>query len=227
MYLKEIEHLLKNDTRFDISQTFGLAKKQDFELGFVADTFDKLMFQDTVIPSLATFENTILMQFKVQLSAQNVTGEEIHGRIARMWASLIREEHAYYLLLETGKKYGLDKNDIIRNPDLDVKKGIDVYLRNKFNLSESGKLDILQATKESVEFRDIKDTRRIKGQDVPGKKEKIKLGTGKYATPDATKQINNWYLLHNDYAYILIKKYLPFIQITRSMILKNFLGFQK
>ena len=226
MYLKEIEHLLKNDTRFDISQTFGHPKKQDFEFS-VGNTFKELMFMDTVIPDLITFKNVIMDKFSDQLYAQNVPGDEVHGRIARMWASLIREEHAYHLLLETGKKYGLDKTDIIRNPDLDVKKGIDVYLRNKFNLSESGKLDILQATKESVEFRDIKDTRRIKGQDVPGKKEKIKLGTGKYATPDATKQINNWYLLHNDYAYILIKKYLPFIQITRSMILKNFLGFQK
>ena len=101
-----------------------------------------------------------------------------------------------------------------------MKQGIDVYLRNKFNLSESGKLDILQATKESVEFRDIKDTRRIKGQDVPGKKEKIKLGTGKYATPDATKEINKWYLLSDSHADKLIQKYLPII--TPVMIKKYF-----
>ena len=66
MYLKEIEHLLKNDTRFDISQTFGHPKKQDFEFS-VGNTFKELMFMDTVIPDLITFKNVIMDKFSDHL----------------------------------------------------------------------------------------------------------------------------------------------------------------
>tara|TARA_R100001244_G_scaffold58818_1_gene49653 strand:+ start:572 stop:1234 length:663 start_codon:yes stop_codon:yes gene_type:complete len=220
MYLKEIEHLLKNDTRFDISQTFGLAKKQDFEFGFVADTFDKLMFQDTVIPSLATFENTILMQFKALIKEQNVPGEEVHGRIARMWAGFVMEQHAYQLLLQTGNEYGFKDTTIISNPELDMKKGIDVYLKNTYNLSDSGKLRIYKDSAQK--WRDLKDKKRPKGNDVLGITENVPVGKD---TPEHTKEINRWYLLSDNHAHKLIKKYLPVI--TRSMILENFLGFQK
>ena len=219
MYLKEIEHLLKNDARFDISQTFGHPKKQDFEFGFVADTFDKLMFGDTVIPSLATFENTILMQFKTLIKEQNVPGDEVHGRIARMWAGFTMEQHAYQLLLQIGNEYGFG-NNIISNPELDMKQGIDVYLRNTYDPSRSGKLRIYKDTAQK--WRDLKDKKRPKGHDVSGMFEDVPIGKD---TPEHTKEINRWYLLSDNHAHKLIKKYLPVI--TRSMILGNFLGFQK
>ena len=49
MYLKEIEHLLESDERFDISQTFGHPKKDDFKFGYVADTFDKSKYNSYAI----------------------------------------------------------------------------------------------------------------------------------------------------------------------------------
>ena len=215
MYLKEIEHLLKNDERFDISQTFGHPKEHDFEFGFVADTFDKLMFGDTVIPSLALFENTILTQFETLIKEQNVPGDEVHGRIARMWAGFVMESHAYELLLHTGSEYGFGNNIIITNPELDMKQGIDVYLKNIYDPSRSGKLRIYKDSAQK--WRDLKDKKRPKGHDVSGMFEDVPIGS---KTPDHTKEINRWYLLSDNHADKLIQKYLPII--TPVMIKKYF-----
>jgi len=215
MYLQEIEHLFKTDTRFDISQTFGLAKKHDFKFGYVADTFDKLMFGDTVIPTLDLFENTILMQFETLIKEQNVPDEEVHGRIARMWAGLSMEAHAYQLLLHTGNEYGFYNNHIITNPEMDMKQGIDVYLKNPYDPSSSGKLRIYKDSAQK--WRDLKDKDRPKGHDVLGMFEDVPIGS---KTPEHTKEINRWYLLSDSHADKLIQKYLPII--TPVMVRKYF-----
>ena len=215
MYLKEIEHLLENDERFDISQTFGHPKKHDFKFGYVADTFDKLMYGDTVIPTLALFQNTILTQFETLIKEQNVPDDEVHGRIARMWAGFTMEQHAYQLLLHIGSEYGFKNNNIISNPDLDITKGIDVYLKNQYDLSKSGKLRIYKDSAQK--WRDLKDKDRPKGHHVLGVFEDVPIGN---KTPDHTKEINRWYLLSDNHADKLIQKYLPII--TPVMIKKYF-----
>ena len=51
-------------------------------------------------------------------------------------------------------------NNIITNPELDMKQGIDVYLRNIYDPSRSGKLRIYKDSAQK--WRDIKDKKRQK-----------------------------------------------------------------
>tara|TARA_Y100000591_G_C21571870_1_gene563850 strand:- start:74 stop:589 length:516 start_codon:yes stop_codon:yes gene_type:complete len=156
----------------------------------------------TFIPSLENLYNNFLSNHSNQFENQKVNSKAIYGRVARMWASLVREWHAYYLLLSIGEKFNLNEEVIIRNDELDTHKGIDIYLKNKENKEKSIKLDILQSTKRANFFRYKKDKIRVKDEDIPGSKYKILLGDGYIET---TKIINNWYLLDNDYALRIIK----------------------
>jgi len=189
------EQILKND-EFLIKQTFG-HPFIDFRISHVGETFENLINRgNTFLPSLnSLFHNFKSLHYE-QFKNQQVNDAAIFGRVARMWASLVREWHAYYLLLHIGKKFRLDKTDILRNDDLDTKKGIDIYLKNKTDKEKSIKLDILQSTKRADHFRNKKDTIRVKDKDIPGIKYKIQLGKNK----ETTKELKGWYLLDNDYA---------------------------
>ena len=132
-----------------------------------------------------------------------------------MWAGFTMEQHAYQLLLHTGSEYGFGNNIIITNPELDMKQGIDVYLKNPYDLSKSGKLRIYKDSAQK--WRDLKDKDRPKGHDVLGMFEDVPIGN---KTPDHTKEINRWYLLSDNHADKLIQKYLPII--TPVMIKKYF-----
>ena len=200
MSFKKIEDLLRENNDFLINQTFG-HPFVDFRISHVGETFEKLINQNTTfIPSLNSLYEIFISNHNEQFKNQKVNDKEIFGRVARMWASLVREWHAYYLLLHIGEKYKLDDTDIIRNDELDTYKGIDIYLKNKKIEEESIKLDILQSTRRSNYFRNKKDTIRIKDKDIPGKKYKIYLGKNN----ETTKEIKSWYLLDDDYATRII-----------------------
>ncbi len=193
---KDIEEQILKNNEFLIKQTFG-HPFIDFRISHVGETFENLINQgNTFLPSLnSLFHNFKSLHYE-QFKNQQVNDAAIFGRVARMWASLVREWHAYYLLLHIGKKFRLDKTDILRNDDLDTKKGIDIYLKNKIDKEKSIKLDILQSTKRADHFRNKKDTIRVKDKDIPGIKYKILLGKNK----ETTKELKGWYLLDNDYA---------------------------
>ena len=201
---KDIEKQILENNEFSIKQTFG-HPFIDFKISHVGETFENLINQgNTFLPSL----NSLFHNFKSlhydQFKNQQVTDAAIFGRVARMWASLVREWHAYYLLLHIGKKFELDRTDILRNDELDTKKGIDIYLKNKRDKEKSIKLDILQSTKKAAYFRNIKDTIRVKDKDIPGIKAKIQLGKNK----KTTKELKGWYLLDNDYAERIITYFI-------------------
>ena len=195
---KEIEDLLKNDARYDIRQTFGFPF-QDFGIFPMGMVFTSLLEKDGQIPGLEYYYHHFINHPDKEIKGGGVeiTDEMIKGRVARAWASFIREWHAYYILLETGRESYLSSDEIIRTQELDTKQGIDVYLKNVVNRDKSIKLNIFQDTKNSKKFREIKDTRRVKGQNIPGKTYDIPLGKD---NPDTTKSINNWFLLSENYA---------------------------
>ena len=205
MPVHQIEKLLNNDDRFLISQTFR-HPFVDFKISHVGSTFEKLIGGETFVPSLKYLYDKFMSNHSEQFSNQKLNDNVIFGRVARMWASLIREWHSYYLLLNIGEKFKFDKTFIIRDDELDTKKGIDILLKNKKKEEKSIKLDILQSTGRANYFRKIKDSIRVKDKDIPGKKYKIFLGSNK----ETTKVINGWYLLDDAYAERIIiyyKKY--------------------
>ena len=207
---REIERLLKEDNKFNIKQTLGYPFKV-FKITGVGSIMEELIAKTaTFIPPLHLVYKMVLEKDRVNLEAQDISSEEIYGRIARMWASLVREWHAYYMILEEGYKYGLNSDTIIRNDILDLVKGIDVYILNRKYKDESLKLDILQSTKRAKEFRDYKDTKHYKDYDIKGKRYQILLG---YDMPETTKVVNGWYLLKESYAERIIKYYLKTIGI--------------
>ena len=208
MSVKQIESLLEQNNDFRISQTFR-HPFVDFKISHVGETFEKLINSEPFIPSLKTLFYKFMENHSYQFQSQNVNEAAIYGRVARMWASLIREWHAYYLLLDIGRKYDLDETVIIRNDELDTKKGIDIYLFNERNTSESIKLDILQSTKRASYFRNKKDVLRVKDKEIPGKKYRILLGDSE---PETTKVINNWFLLNNNYGDKVIKDFIQVLE---------------
>jgi len=201
MIYKEIESLLKHNSEFLISLTFG-HPFVDFRISHVGSTFEKLMKNEIpVIPSL----NILYVAFMDQHSNQfenSLNQKAIFGRIARMWASFVREWHAYYMILEVSDNFSIDPKLIIRNDDLDTLKGIDIYLYNPKNEKDSIKLDILQSTKRAYFFRQKKDKYRIKDSDIEGIKYQIFLG--EETIPKYTKKINNWYLLCDNAALRIV-----------------------
>lgn len=205
---EKIESLLINNSDFSINKTFG-HPFEDFKISHVGSTFEKLMKNEkTIVPSLDILYSVFMDEYSTQFN-KKLNKEAVYGRVARMWASLIREWHAYYLILEKSKYFSIDPKLIIRNDDLDTLKGVDIYLLNPKNSKDSIKLDILQSTKRSFLFRQKKDKYRIKDADVPGKKYKIFLG--EETIPKYTKKINNWYLL-SDQAATRIINYFKLIQ---------------
>jgi hypothetical protein len=129
----------------------------------------------------------------------------IYGRIARMWASFIREWHSYFILKEA---FDLDFAEVMRNYDLDFYKGIDVYIKNLNEPTASLKIDVMQDTKRSNKFRRIKDTRRIKGQSIPGVNYRVSLGQG--VNTKTIKDVNKdgWYLISNQEVEKIKDKFL-------------------
>ena len=205
---REIERLLKEDENFNIKQALGHPFRV-FKIAGVGSIVEDLIARTaTFMPPLKLIHKTVLEKDRANLEAQDISDEEIYGRIARMWASLIREWHAYYMILEEGYKHGLNSDTIIRNDILDLVKGIDIYILNKKNEDESLKLDVLQSTKRAKEFRDYKDTKHYKDYDIKGKRYQILLG---HDMPETTKVVNGWYLLKESYAERIIKYYLKTI----------------
>ena len=197
--------MLRNNNDFSIRQTFG-HPFVDFKISHVGETFEKMMGDsESFIPSLKLLYREFMTNFSSQFNSQSVSEDAIYGRVARMWASLTREWHAYYLLLKIGYENNLNGEDIVRNDHLDTFKGIDVYLINRIVESESLKIDILQSTKRAAFFRKKKDSFRLKDQDIPGKKYTVLLGED---YPDRTKQINGWYLLNDKYALKIINHFI-------------------
>jgi ribosomal protein S13 len=205
---REIERLLIDDEDFSVKQTLGHPFRV-FKIKGVGSIVEELIAKTaTFMPPLKLVYKKVLEEDSKSLKDQGISSEEIYGRIARMWASLIREWHAYYMILEEGYKFGLNSDIIIRNDILDLVKGIDVYILNEKNKDESFKLDILQSTKRAKEFRDYKDTKHYKDYDIKGKRYQILIG---YDMPETTKTVNGWYLLKESYAERIIKYYLKTI----------------
>ena len=199
---KEIEHLIKNDKSFDIAQVLKHPFKV-FKICGVGEIVERLIAKTaTFVPSLEVVYNNVMDEDAGNLYAQNITDEEIYGRVARMWASLIREWHAYYMILEEGYKYGLNSDVIIRNDVLDLVKGIDILLLNKADEDKSLKLDIFQSTQRAKEFRELKDAKKYKDYDIKGRRCQIQIG---YDMEETTKTVNRWYLLRESYAERIIK----------------------
>jgi hypothetical protein len=203
---KEIESLLKKCEEFKINQTYG-HPFVDFNIKMVGKTFESLIGKTAFfLPSLKTLYLKFMFKNSQQFTEQGIAEQAIYGRVARMWASLVREWHAYYILLEIGNSiYDYDSDDIIRNDTLDTMKGIDIYLINLEKPNTSIKLDIFQSTKRSNQFRKIKDTKRVKDLDIPGNKFQIKLGGDNLET--TTQVVNGWYLLKESYAHRIIHYY--------------------
>lgn len=221
MIYKEIESLIKHNSEFLISLTFG-HPFVDFKISNVGATFEKLMKNETtVIPSLDMLYFAFMDQHSNQFGS-NLSQKAIFGRVARMWASLVREWHAYYLILEKSNNFSINQKLIIRNDDLDTLKGIDIYLYNPKNEKESIKLDILQSTKRAYFFRKKKNEFRIKDSHIAGVKYQIFLG--EETIPKYTKKINNWYLLCDSAALRIVnyfkltleKKLLLEVNITEK-----------
>ena len=197
MSSKKIEELLLCHTEFKISRTFG-HDFVDFNIRDVGKTFENLIGNEEMfIPSLDVLYSKFMTMHGDQFDS-DLSEKAIFGRVARMWASLVREWHAYYLIKETCESIGIDKSLIIRNDDLDTLKGIDIYLKNISRIDNSIKIDILQSTKRASEFRNKKDLYRVKDHDIPGVKYKIALGEN--TIPKYTKTINQWFLLNNNAA---------------------------
>lgn len=203
---KTIEYNLSTNEDFSISQTFGHPFK-DFEINNVAYVVDYLISSglDTILPSLNLLYDTYISRNNDLNS--NLTKEEVFGRIARMWASFVREWHSYYLL-----KYLIEKNnydiEIYRFSTLDTILGIDVYLRRS-DLSKALKIDILQGSRNSLKFRYIKDNFRKKEYGIPGKTLRVILAID---TPDNTKYLEdvngyNWYLLKESKAEDILREF--------------------
>jgi hypothetical protein len=202
-FFAKIEQQLKGDPEFDIRQTFG-HPFIDFRISFVGSTFESLINEQNGIPSLTCLYKKFKMNYFNQFVDQKLKEKYIYGRVARMWASLVREWHAFYLLVYISKPYDFDVTNIVRNDRLDTYSGVDIYLKNPKNINLSIKLDILQSTARANYFRRKKDTFRLKDGDIPGVKYKIYLGDN---NKDATKIVNNWYLMREEYASRIIKYY--------------------
>lgn len=197
MSSKKIEELLLSNTEFKINKTFG-HEFVDFNIRYVGKTFENLIGNEELfIPSLDVLYAKFMTLHGDQFDS-DLSEKAIFGRVARMWASLVREWHAYYLIQETCASIGIDKRLIIRNDDLDTLKGIDIYLKNTSRKDNSIKIDILQTTKRASEFRNKKDLYRVKDHDIPGVKYKIVLGAN--TIPRYTKTLNQWFLLNNNAA---------------------------
>ena len=202
---REIERLISQDENFGIEQVLKHPFKV-FKIVGVGTIVEELIGRTTTfVPLLQTVYDEVMDRDSHNLYQQGISDEEIHGRVARMWASLIREWHAYYLILEKGYNYGYNSDVIIRNDTLDLIKGIDIYLLNKKYEDRSIKLDVLQSTKRALEFRDLKDKKTYKDYDIKGKRYQILLG---YDMEETTKTVNKWYLLKESYAERIIQYFI-------------------
>ena len=202
---REIERLISHDENFGIEQVLKHPFKV-FKITGVGTIVEDLIARTaTLMPPLQTVYKEVMIRDYKNLRQQEITDEEIFGRVARMWASLIREWHAYYMILEKGYEFGLNSDVIIRNDEMDLIKGIDIYLLNEKHKERSIKLDILQSTKRAKEFRDKKDLKLYKDYDIEGQRYQILLG---YDMEETTKTVNKWYLLKESYADRIIKYFL-------------------
>lgn len=202
---REIERLISHDENFGIEQVLKRPFKV-FKIAGVGTIVEELIAKTaTFVPTLKIVYDEVMSRDSKSLYEQGVSDEEIYGRVARMWASLIREWHAYYLILEKGYNYGYNSDVIIRNDTLDLIKGIDIYLLNKRYEDRSIKLDVLQSTKRAKEFRDLKDKKAYKDYDIKGKRYQILLG---HDMKETTKTVNKWYLLREDYAERIIQYFI-------------------
>lgn len=205
-----IENSLSKNKRFALSQTFG-HPFTDFTISHVGETFEKLIDLNSkeILPDLEKLYKSFMTDFSSQFISQNVNKDEIFGRVARMWASLVREWHAYFAIKEEFKKRKIQA-EIIRNDLFDTFKGIDIYIKNKNNPEKSIKVDILQETKKALDFRKKKDNIRIKGEDIPGKTYRVFLGKGHPNETKYLKDVNGmeWFLLSDNEVEKIVGEYI-------------------
>jgi hypothetical protein len=205
---QNILNALSCNSSYNLKQVFG-HPFVNFRISHVGETFENLIYEESV-DVLPSFE-TLYINFKSkrfqQFTDQKVSEGAIKGRVARMWASLIREWYAYYRIKEIFEDTNLNAN-VIRNDELDTFKGVDVYIMNINDLQKSIKIDILQETKRAKTFRSIKDNYRKKDQDVPGINERIYLGSDSNSTkkvPDVNG--HEWYLISDEEIKKLVTRF--------------------
>jgi len=168
--------LLEADASYSLSQILGYPF-EDFRISHVGETFESLISEKSnkVLPSFDELYGTFISKWGSQFENQNVGPVEIKGRVARMWASLVREWYAYFRIKEEIETRNIEAK-VERNDRLDTEEGIDVYIKSEKNASNSLKIDILQETKRAQEFRSVKDRLRIKGEGIPGVRMRIFVG---------------------------------------------------
>jgi len=193
-----IEKELSEKSGFCLRQTFGHPFK-DFKISGVGATFEGLIGNNfnSFLPEFNLLYQRYISENYSQFDWNAVSEEDVRGRVARMWASLVREWHAFYSVQEYFVGKGLSPNTVIRNDFFDTSKGIDIYIKNENNPDKSIKVDILMDSLNSIRYRETKDLYRQKGGDVPGRLYRLYLG-GKF--PENTKKIPDrdgieWFLL--------------------------------
>tara|TARA_R100000808_G_scaffold25031_1_gene60643 strand:- start:2747 stop:3487 length:741 start_codon:yes stop_codon:yes gene_type:complete len=212
---KQIESLLEKDKRYSIKQTywnnFPKDTKQDYRQVNL-DIFGLLLEHNKALPYHDLFSRGYRKHPKQSLPLE-LHDDVIKGRIARQWASFIREYHAYCMFIQIGRKYGLSEYFIKRNLELD-NMGTDILIENEVIPENSFKIDIFQSTSNSKKFRDKKDTTRknwkkSKGfetdDNIPGIKITIELGLDTEDGINNTKEVNKWYLVNEETVENLIK----------------------
>jgi hypothetical protein len=205
---EKIINNLKINSSFCLKQIFGYPFV-DFRISHVGETFEELIDDDSaeILPHFEKVYGTFVSKWGDQFSDQSVSESAIKGRVARMWASLIREWYAYYRIKEILEKENLNAT-VKRNDNLDTFKGVDVYIENNKDKNKSIKIDILQETRRAKIFRDIKDERRVKDADVPGIKERVFLGSNNKNTLKIG-DINGdeWYLIEDSEISRILNKF--------------------
>lgn len=204
-----IEKNLSSHEGFSLSQTFGHPFK-DFTISHVGETFEELINTglDTVLPVFDLLFKTFMEGYSSQFESQPVTEKDVTGRVARMWASLVREWHAYFVIREEFEERKIRAN-VERTDILDTMNGIDVYIENPDNPDRSLKVDILMESQKALLFREKKDRFRQKGGSIPGEVCRIHLGKENPGSTKFLKDINGheWFLISDVAVDDLIKNY--------------------
>ena len=206
---QQIENNLSSHRGFSLSQTFG-HPFTDFTISHVGKTFEILINTrpDTILPSFELLFKKFMEEHCAQFESQQVTEKDIIGRVARMWASLVREWHAYFVIKEKFEERKI-RADVERTDVLDTMNGIDVYIKNPDHPEKSLKVDILMESRKALLFREKKDHFRQKGENMPGELRRIYLGKDH---PDSTKCLSDinghkWFLISDVAVDNLINDY--------------------